>query len=174
MPRDLSRSGGTAQRRPDRPRIDYAGALYGALLAASVVAGAGAFGGPFPRLGLVLLLLVTGVVFWAAHVYSRLAGERIHGQLLTWSEVRRVAADEWPMVQAAVPPAAAVAISPLLGLGLPGTIWFALGVALGEQVVWASVAAVRAGASRRLVAVSGLVNLLFGLIIVAAKSAVHH
>ncbi|MEV5875382.1 hypothetical protein AB0L75_14345 [Streptomyces sp. NPDC052101] len=173
MPSVLSRSGATAWHRPDRPRTDYTGAIYGALLAASVIAGTGAFG-PFPRLGLVLLLLVTGIVFWAAHVYARLAGERIHGELLTWDEVRGVARDEWPMVQAAVPPAIAVAISPLLGLGLAGTAWFALGVALAEQVLWASVAAVRAGASRRLVAVSGLVNLVFGLIIVVAKTAIHH
>ncbi|MEV5505487.1 hypothetical protein [Streptomyces orinoci] len=159
--------------RPDRPRTDYAGAIYGALLAASVIAGTAGFG-PFSRLGLVLLLLVTGLVFWAAHVYARLAGERAHGQLLTRGEIRHTAGQEWPVVQAAVPPALAVAISPLLGLGLAGTAWFALGVALVEQVAWASVAAARAGASPRLVALSGLVNLVLGLVIVAAKTAVQH
>ncbi|MFI9360431.1 hypothetical protein ACIG5E_05145 [Kitasatospora sp. NPDC053057] len=122
----------------------------------------------------MLLLLVTAIVFWAAHVYALLAGERVHGQLLSWSEVRHVARHEWPMVQAAVPPAVAVAISPLLGLGLAGTAWFALGVALIEQVAWATVAAVRAGASRRLVAVSVLVNLTLGLILVIAKATIHH
>ncbi|KMS90030.1 membrane protein [Streptomyces regensis] len=166
-------NGGTAEHRPDRPRTDYSGAIYGALLAASVIAGTATFG-PFPRLGLVLLLLVTGIVFWAAHVYARLAGERAHGQPLSWSEVRHVARHEWPMVQAAVPPAVAVAISPLLRLGLAGTAWFALGVALIEQVAWSTIAAARAGASRRLVVASGLVNLVLGLVIVVAKSTLHH
>ncbi|MEU6508784.1 hypothetical protein [Streptomyces sp. NPDC046942] len=155
------------------PRTDCSGAIYGALLAASVVAGAGAVG-VFPRAALVVLLLVTGIVFWATHVYARLAGERIHGQRLTWDEIGRTARREWPMVQAAVPPAIAVMISPLLGLGLAGTAWFALGVALAEQVAWATVAAARAGASRRQAVISGLSNLLFGLIIVVAKTVVHH
>lgn len=72
-------------RRPDptdrRPasRTDYAGALYGSLLAASVIAAASAVG-DHPRLQLVVLLLVTGVVFWAAHVYAHLAGERQVGR----------------------------------------------------------------------------------------------
>ncbi|WP_181796023.1 hypothetical protein [Streptomyces sp. WELS2] len=173
MPSVPTPGGGAAEHRPDQPRTDYAGAIYGALLAASVIAGTAAFG-PFSRLGLVLFLLVTGIVFWAAHVYARLAGDRTPGQLLSWGEVRQVARHEWPVVQAAVPPSIAVAISPLLGLGLAGTAWFALGVALFEQVMWSTVAAVRAGASRRLVVVSGLVNLALGLIIVVAKTTIHH
>ncbi|MER6384124.1 hypothetical protein [Streptomyces sp. NPDC001250] len=165
-------SGGGRTASHGEPRTEYSGAIYGALLAASVVAGAGAVG-PFPRATLVVLLLVTGIVFWAAHVYARLAGERVHAQRWTWDEIWVTARREWPMVQAAFPPAIAVLISPLLGLGLPGTAWFALGVALAEQVAWATVAAVRAGASRRQVMVSGLVNLVFGLIIVVAKTAIH-
>ncbi|WP_369390304.1 hypothetical protein AB5J72_23640 [Streptomyces sp. CG1] len=166
-------SGGGRTALHREPQTDYSGAIYGALLAASVVAGAGAVG-PFPRATLVVLLLVTGIVFWAAHVYARLAGERIHAQRWTWHEIWVRARHEWPMVQAAVPPAIAVVISPLLGLGLPGTAWFALGVALAEQVAWATVAAVQSGASRRQIVMSGLVNLVFGLIIVVAKTAVQH
>ncbi|EST36625.1 hypothetical protein M878_01685 [Streptomyces roseochromogenus subsp. oscitans DS 12.976] len=170
----MFRSDGTARHPPDQPQTDYAGAIYGSLLAASVIAGAAGVYASFPRLGLVVLLLATGIVFWAAHVYVHLAGERVRGQPMTWAQVRRVAGHEWPMVQAAVPPAVAVAISPLLDLGLPETAWFALGVALAEQVAWATVAAARAGASRRVMALSGLLNLLLGLVIVAAKTAVHH
>ncbi|QKV90956.1 hypothetical protein HUT19_03715 [Streptomyces sp. NA02950] len=157
---------------PQRPR-DYSGAVYGSLLAASVVAGTGT-PGPYPRVQLVALLLITGLVFWAAHVYARLAGERLGEQPLNGREVRRVALHEWPIVQAAVPPAVAVAISPLLGLGLEGTAWFALAVAVAEQIGWASVAVRRAGASLRLTVVAGAGNLLLGLIIVAAKATLTH
>ncbi|MDT0547566.1 MULTISPECIES: hypothetical protein [Streptomyces] len=152
---------------------DYSGAVYGSLLAASVVAGAGTLGS-FPRLELALLLLCTGVVFWAAHVFSRLFGARMVRQSLSWKQVRRVCADERPIVEAAVPPAAAVAISPLLGLGVPGAAWLALAVALAEQVGWASLAAVRAGASVRLTMLAGTVNLLLGLVIVVLKVSLHH
>lgn len=154
-------------------RADYAGALYGSLLAASVVAAASAVG-DFPRLQLVVLLLVTGLVFWAAHVYAHLAGERLVGRRLDWTETRRVGRREWPIVEAAVLPAVAVALSPLLGLGLSGTAWLALGVAVAQQVAWACIGALHAGASRALVSVEGAANLILGLAIVAAKVAVGH
>jgi hypothetical protein len=153
-------------------QIDYTGAVYGSLLAASVVVGAGTLGS-FPRLELVLLLLCTGVVFWAAHVFSLLFGARM-GRHVSWREVRRACAEERAIVQATVPPAGAVAISPLLGLGLQGTAWLALGVALVGQVGWGIVAASRAGASRRLMLLAGATNLLLGLIIVVLKVALQH
>ncbi|MFC0597773.1 hypothetical protein [Streptomyces palmae] len=153
--------------------IDYTGAVYGSLLAASVVVGAGTLGA-HPRLRLILLLLITGLVFWASHVFARLFGERIAQQHPHWAEVRRACADEWPIVKAAVPPAVAVAVSPLLGLGAQGTAWLALGVAVSGQVGWAATAALRAGASRRLVLVAGMANLLLGLLIVCAKAVLQH
>ena len=158
---------------PAARKTDYAGAVYGSLLAASVVAGAGTLGS-FPRLELALLLLGTGVVFWAAHVYARLVGERLVQQSLSGQEIRRVCADEWPLVETAVPPAVAVAVSPLLGLGPDGAAWLGLAVAVAEQVGWASVALVRAGAPPRVVVGAGAVNLLLGLVIVALKAGLHH
>ncbi|MGW7100047.1 hypothetical protein [Streptomyces sp. NPDC054838] len=154
-------------------RTDYAGALYGSLLAASVIA-ASSVAGDFPRLQLVVLLLVTGLVFWAAHVYAQLAGERLSGQNLGWAEARRVGRREWPIVEAAVLPSVAVALGPVLGLGLNGTVWFALAVAVAQQVAWACIGALHAGASRRQAVVEGIVNLVLGLVIVAAKSALGH
>ncbi|MYS80670.1 hypothetical protein [Embleya scabrispora] len=168
------RSHGSRERgAPRTRRTDYAGAVYGSLLAASVVATAGALG-TYPRLQLVLLLVITGLVFWAAHVYALLVGERLVGTSWTWTEVRRVAGHEWSMVEAAALPAAAVAISPVLGLGLGTTPWLALGVAVVQQVVWACLGGAAAGAGRGQVAVEGAVNLVLGLIIVAAKAALGH
>ncbi|MGW1882734.1 hypothetical protein [Streptomyces sp. NPDC001970] len=152
---------------------DYSGAVYGSLLAASVIATAGTLGA-FPRLQLVVMLLTTGVIFWITHVYARLVGDRLAHQTLSWEVVRHEARREWPIVQAAVPPAAAVAVSPALGLGEGDTAWLALGVALAEQVGWATVPLVRAGAPRRLVVVTGVVILLMGLVIVGAKALLKH
>ncbi|UYQ64985.1 hypothetical protein [Streptomyces peucetius] len=167
------RGPGSAGRPSGVVRTDYTGAVHGSLLAASVVAGAST-PGPYPRVQLVLLLLCTGVVFWAAHVYSALVGELLPYRTLTWSAVRRRCAHEWPIAQAAVAPAAAVAISPLLGLGLEGTAWLGLGVAVAQQVAWASAGGIRAGASRRAVVSVGAVNLALGLVLVAAKVAIQH
>ncbi|QFZ76295.1 hypothetical protein GFH48_26220 [Streptomyces fagopyri] len=156
----------------DTSRTDYTGAIYGSLLAASVVAGAGAVG-PHPRAELVALLLCTGVVFWAAHAYVRFIGNRLRHRSVTWGEIRRVCAGEWPIVQAAFLPAVAVAISPILGLGAGGAGWLALGVAVAQQVGWATVMVIRAGASHGAVVSVAAVNLVLGLVIVAAKVALH-
>ncbi|MEU6662978.1 hypothetical protein [Streptomyces sp. NPDC046821] len=152
-------------------RTDYAGAVYGSLLAASVLA-ASSVHEPFPRLQLILLLLVTGIVFWLAHVYAHVAGEREAGTSVTRAEIRRIASHEWPIVEAAALPALAVLVSPKLGTG--ENAWLALGVAVAQQVFWACLGARRAGASRPQVVAQGAVNLLLGLVIVAAKAAVGH
>ncbi|MEU8777041.1 hypothetical protein [Streptomyces sp. NPDC048606] len=159
--------------RTAREHVDYTGAVYGSLLAASVVVGAGSLG-RFPRLELVVLLFATGVVFWAAHVLARLFGERIAMVPLTGREVRHVCGAEWPIVKAALPPAAAVAVSPLLGLDTAGAVWLALCVAVAGQVGWGAYAAHRAGATRRTVVAAAAVNLVLGLIIVALKVALKH
>ncbi|MGW0473543.1 hypothetical protein [Streptomyces coeruleorubidus] len=176
-PRTGTRTGpGTAraERRAERrARADYTGGVYGSMLAASVVVGAGSLGS-FPRVELVLLLFLTGVVFWVGHVHAQLFGARLTQQAPDRRLVWNVCRDEWPIVKAAVPPAAAVAVSPLLGLDVRGALWLALSVAVAGQVGWSVAAARRAGASRRLMAVTASVNLLLGLLIISVKIVLTH
>ncbi|MFD3732187.1 hypothetical protein [Streptomyces sp. NPDC058632] len=162
-----------AHRAERRARADYTGGVYGSMLAASVVIGAGSLGS-FPRVELVLLLLLTGVVFWIAHVHAQLFGARLAQQAPDRRVILHVCRDEWPIVKAAVPPAAAVAVSPFLGLDVRGALWLALSVAVAGQVGWSVAAARHAGASRRLVATTAAVNLLLGLLIVAFKIVLTH
>lgn len=170
----MSRAGRDAIRATERrAHADYTGGVYGSMLAASVVIGAGTLGS-FPRLELVLLLLLTGLVFWIAHVHAQLFGARLAQQPLDRRVVLHVCRDEWPIVKAAVPPAAAVAVSPLLGLDMPGTLWLALAVAVAGQVGWSMAAARRAGAAWRQVAGTAAVNLALGLLIVAFKLILTH
>ncbi|MGW3725188.1 hypothetical protein [Streptomyces sp. NPDC000851] len=155
-----------------RAHADYTGGVYGSMLAASVIVGAGHLGS-FPRVQLVLLLLLTGGVFWGAHVHAQLFGARLAQQTLDRRAVLHVFRDEWTIVKAAIPPAVAVAVSPLLGLDVPGALWLALAVAVAGQVGWSMAAARRAGTSWRLTAVTALVNLLLGLLIILFKIILH-
>ncbi|MGV9559443.1 hypothetical protein [Streptomyces sp. NPDC003401] len=170
----MSRTDRTVTRTAERrAHADYTGGVYGSMLAASVVIGAGDLGSS-PRLELVLLLLLTGVVFWIAHVHAQLFGARLAQRALDRRVVLHVCRDEWPIVKAAVPPAAAVAVSPLLDLDMPGTLWLALAVAVAGQVGWSMAAARRAGAAWRQVAGTAAVNLALGLLIVSFKLFLTH
>ncbi|WP_151771463.1 hypothetical protein [Streptomyces abyssomicinicus] len=162
--------GRRAGRGDRRVGADYTGGVHGSMLAASVVVGAGTLGS-FPRLELVLLLLLTGVVFWIAHVHGELFGARLAHRTLDRRTVLHVCREEWPIVKAAVPPAAAVAVSPLLGLDVRGALWLAVAVAVAGQVGWSVAAARVAGAPWRLVAGTAAVNLLLGLLIISFKIA---
>ncbi|MFB7462774.1 hypothetical protein ACFCZ1_04595 [Streptomyces sp. NPDC056224] len=160
--------------RTDEPKArDYSGAVYGSLLAASVIATAGTVG-PFPRLQLVVMLLTTGLVFWITHVYVRVVGDRLTHQALSWERIRWESRRELPIIGAALPPVVAVMVCSALGLGLEETGWVALGVALAGQVMWATAGLVRFGAPRRMIVVTGVVNLFLGLVLVAAKILVAH
>jgi hypothetical protein len=123
---------------------------------------------------LVVLLLLTGVVFWIAHVHAHLFGARLAQQAPDRRVVVDACRDEWPIVKAAVPPAAAVAVSPLLGLDVRGSLWLALSVAVAGQVGWSVAAARRAGAPPRLMAATATVNLLLGLLIISFKIFLKH
>ncbi|MEU6769888.1 hypothetical protein [Streptomyces sp. NPDC046759] len=163
------------RRAERRAHADYTGAVYGSMLAASVVIGAGGLG-EFPRLELVLLLVLTGLVFWVGHVHAQLFGARLAQRAPDRPTVLRLCREEWPIVEAAVPPALAVAVSPLLGLDVGGAIWLAVAVAVAVagQVGWSAAGARQAGASRRLVAGTAAVNLLLGLAIISFKIALAH
>jgi hypothetical protein len=170
VPRHEARRAGRAERQA---HADYTGGVYGSMLAASVVIGAGTLGS-FPRAELVLLLLLTGAVFWIAHVHAQLFGARLAQQALDRRVVLRVCRDEWPILKAAIPPAVAVAVSPLLGLDVQGAAWLALAVAVAGQVGWSIAAAVRAGATRAQLTASALFNLLLGLAINSFKFVLKH
>jgi len=163
---------------PPRPeRAHYSGAIYGSMLAASVVVGAGAGAEGHYELSplrLAALLVATGLVFWLAHAYALLVGDRVHHGAIDRAEIGWVARHEWPLFQAALPPAAAALLFGLLGASNLAAGWAALAVAVVGQVGWATFTTVRAGASGPLVLVTVLVNLVLGLLIVVLKVALQH
>ncbi|MEU4703254.1 hypothetical protein [Nonomuraea dietziae] len=153
-------------------RVEYAGAVYGSLLAASVVVGSTAEGGPPSAGELIVLLICTGVVFWLTHVYAQVVSHGYPAKPLSWHTVRTVAQHEWPLAQASFPPAMAAAFASGLGMSDVVSAWVALCVAVAGQMAWAVTAAVRIHASTRVVIVSGVANLVLGLALVALKTVI--
>src|SRR6478609_11195506 len=154
-------------RRLPWPR-NLTSAVYGSVLAASVVVGSGTSHGGW---ALALILLVTGFVFWLAHVYAETVAS-VHGGWnmgSIWAGMRH----EWPLMFAAVPPAVAAAASGVLTNFSPTDgAWLALAVAVLEQQAWALAAARRARSTPAGLARTVLLNIAIGAIIVALKLAV--
>jgi hypothetical protein len=151
-------------------RGGFAGAVYGSLLAASVVAGSAVDGTPISAGSLVVVLLCTGVVFWLAHVYALVVSQDTHD--LTWRRLRAAGREDWPVAQASIPPAMGAAFASAFGMSDVVATWVALVIAVASQVAWAVAAAVMAHSSTRFVIVSAIVNLVLGLAIVALKTLV--
>lgn len=154
-------------------RADYSGAIYGSLLAASVVVGAGS-AGIVPARNLAVLVLATGLVFWVAHVYATLLGGQREHPFRSTRDTLEACREEWPLVQAAVPPAVVAFTWSLWGGSDPTAAWLALATAVTEQVGWAAAAARQLGCSWWTTTGTAVINLLLGLVIVALKAGVHH
>jgi hypothetical protein len=105
-----------AEETPLEHRAQHlAGAIYGTILATTVVAATAAHPESYERT--MLLVLGTSVVFWLAHVYALgLAARMVAMRPLRRSEILRLARAEWPMLQSSWP------ILLVLGLGALGLL----------------------------------------------------
>jgi hypothetical protein len=149
-----------------------AGAIYGTILATSVVAAAAHDPDTIDRAALIVL--GTSVVFWLAHVYSlALAARMVLRRPVRRDELRSLALAEWPMLQSSWP----ILVALLLGVtgvvgrttavdlamftGIAALFTYGLVIGRQEDMRWprALLNAVTAGS--------------FGLAILALKVLVH-
>jgi hypothetical protein len=149
---------------------DYTSAVYGSILAATVVVTAGDLRSPT---ALAVLLVVSGLVFWLAHIYAVTVSTKLGGW--HFSSILASLRHEWPVALASLPPAAAAALCALLpGLTRNDGAWIALAVAIGEQQVWGYAAARNAGLAGADLAKTMLLNVVLGVIIIGLKFWVGH
>jgi hypothetical protein len=154
-------------------RVDAAGAVYGSLLAASVIVGQAPLKETVPPIELAVILLATGAVFWLVHVYSRSVRHYVAEGRVTRGALAETMREESPIIVAAIPPAVAALLAG--AVANPSTAaWWAFLVALAGQLVWAVVATREAGAPTTVVVASVFVNLLLGLVLVALKVFIGH
>lgn len=151
-----------------------AGFIYGTIVALSViVAGARAY--PAGPGHVAVLVAVTCLVFWIAHVYAHGLGHSAAvGEHLSFAELKRIGRREGSIVEAAVPPLGALVLGGLGILSPQTSLWLAVAlglVVLGAQgVVFARVERLGTAATLGVVAA----NLGLGLVLVALKLAVSH
>ncbi len=160
--------GGRPHRMRHRP--NYSAAVYGSVLAASVVVSSGDLRAPSV---LAILLVISGLVFWIAHVYAAtVAG--VHGG---WHRGAIVSGmrHEWPVAFASIPPAiAALVCGALPNVSVNDGAWAALIVAIVELQIWGFAAVRSIDLTGRALTRTLLLNAVMGLVIVVLKVGVGH
>jgi hypothetical protein len=151
---------------------NLAGGIYGTILVTSLVAAADGSITIWRSLG---ILEVTVIVFWLAHVYAHALASRLDSnEPFSGAGLRRVAAGEWPLLQAAIVPTIALLAG---GAGLIATrtaYWIAIGYGVASLVWWGLIFARKERLSVLATSVVVVVNASFGLCIVLLKEFVSH
>jgi hypothetical protein len=160
---------------PEHDRADfYAAAVYGSILAASLIA---VFRSEHdsPQTT-AFALLGTMAVFWLAHAWSAILGERIH--LRRGVGPRRalhIARSEWPLVESAFAPTVALTLGWIGILGTKAAETLALAACIVQLFAWSFAVGRRAYSVWWAAALAGIVAGLLGLGLVWLEiTVVHH
>lgn len=148
---------------------DAASAIYGTILAASILVAVTA-----EALDTFLAVIVTGAVFWLAHVHvavtRRILRDRQH---VGWPEVRHTLIEEWPLVQASFSPAAPLVLAMVGLISTRAAVDLGLAICLLGLTAWGIVVARTARLSRRQGLFAVGVNVAFGVLLIGLKAVIH-
>ena len=150
------------------------GFIYGTIVILAVLVG-GAKAYPHNPGKIAVLIVITCVVFWLAHVYSHAVALVVaREQHLTLAELRHIARREGSLVEAAVPPVAALMLGAFGLISTKAAVWlaFVLGLAVlaVQGVVFARVERLGLLATTAVVTT----NVGLGVVLVGLKLLVAH
>ena len=157
--------------RGDGEPLDYAPAVYGALLVTTLVTVQWQ-GDRSPEL-IGLSLVIAVVAFWLTDVWSEIVAHRVHGPVdapTAFSLARAQA----PMLSSAIVPGAILGLSRFLGVDADVAIGVALMASLVQLFLWGLAVGRAAHASRGLALVVALVDCGIGIGVVLLKVLVLH
>lgn len=166
----LPAADGSAPTTPGRRRqTDFTSAVYGSVVAGTVIVSAG----PVAPFALAVLLVVSGVVFWLAHVYA-ITVANVHGGW-EFGAIRKGMRKEWPVAFASIPPAlGALSAAVFQDISQGDGAWIALVIAIVEQQVWGYAAVRRSRLSGLAVVRTMTLNVVIGIVVLVLKIAVSH
>ncbi len=162
-----------ARRRMAPGRYQYGPAVYGSVLATSLV---GSMFEEQASARIMTLTLVSSIlIFWIAHAWSEVVGERLaNGPVFDRSAIWPIAISEWPLVESGMLPAALLALA-WAGLYSRQTgAVLALGASLLQLVGWGVLAGYRTRERWWNAWLVGAFDGVLGLAIVGIEIALHH
>jgi hypothetical protein len=115
---------------PSAMGVRLGGFVYGTIVVLSVlVAGVRAYPSDAGRIA--ALVVATSLVFWVAHVYAHGITQSIaEDDRLSLADLRRIAGQEGSIVEAALPPVAALVLAMLGVVSTPTAVWIAFALGL--------------------------------------------
>ncbi|WP_131749244.1 hypothetical protein [Frankia sp. Cppng1_Ct_nod] len=151
---------------------DPANAIYGTILVTAIIAAEDP--DQIHISDIIVTVAVTVIVFWLSHGYADLIGDRLNaGTRPSLREVNRSLARNWPIVQAAVVPTAALIIAAVAGATVENAQAAALWTSTALLAVWGIVA----GRACRLhgwgLALHAGGSALLGLVMIFLKVLIH-
>ncbi len=151
----------------------YAAAIYGSIVAAALLS---AFRDVHePPVATAASLLATVVVFWLAHVWSQITGQRIYdGTSFTPGRAWEIARAAWPLVASGAAPAVVLLVGAAVGISDRGASSCALALCWIQLAGWGFAVGRRASDRWEYATLSALVNFLLGVAVVGLEAIVLH
>jgi hypothetical protein len=119
-------------------------------------------------------VLATSLVFWLVHVYAEVLSRGTEGdQTPFWRLVRASAAQEWPLVEAALAPCLPLLLGAIGVLGRSAAITVSIIVGLAGLAGWGYTAGRRLQQSRLKAVATATGALALGVLMVLLKNLVH-
>jgi hypothetical protein len=150
------------------PSADASGLVYGLIVASVVITAQAHYDASYPAVISVTAATVT--VYWLTHAYCHLLAHSIRrGRPGTWDHVTTTLREESAVLWGGLAELAAVTVGLMLGLGINGADWLAIGVTILLLFAWGLVAGVRNGARTRLVLANALLGAMLGALVAVLK-----
>ena len=155
------------------PADFYAAAIYGSILAVAFIT---IFREEHSEPQAVAVSVVgTMAVFWLAHVWSSMLGERMQSRRhITLTRFRAIARAEWPLMEAGVAPGIVLALGWIGVISEAHAEDIALAVCIVQLFAWGLVIGHRTYDRWWPATLTGLVDGVLGLVIVALEVNVVH
>jgi hypothetical protein len=155
-----------------RREYRYSAAVYGSILVAALV------GAMFEERAspqtMTLSLAGSVVIFWVAHAWSEVLGERVaEGRLFDRARIKAITIEEWPLVEAGMLPTVLLALAWAGAFSRHSASVLALGVAILQLAAWGVLAGRRTQPTWGGALLVGAFDGVLGVAIVALEIAVH-
>lgn len=146
--------------------------IYGIIVVAALLAAES--GHRESYLDTVASAVITTTLYWFAHSYAELLGERLAlHERLSWGNLARALAQEWAIARGAAVPLAALVVAWGAGASQQTGVTVALWTAIASLVTFELAAGVRSRLGLRELALEGCAGAAMGVAILALKIILH-